>query len=77
LRIEAADAHTTAIGVAQTLEDLDSSGFASAIWAEEPENFALFDGETNSPDGFHIAVAFYKIFDLENGSSHGESMACR
>lgn len=46
-------------------EDGDEAGFAGAIWAEEGEKFALFDGEAEvgESDGAAV-VCFVEVFNL-------------
>ncbi len=43
----------------------DEAGFASAVWAEEGEEFALFDGEVKvGESGSAAGVCFVEVFNL-------------
>jgi len=64
LRVEAANAHGAAIGIAQTLEDFDGGGFAGAIGAEQPKTSPSSNREAESAHGLHIAVMFTRFFLL-------------
>ena len=70
LRIEAANAHGAAIGIAQALKDFHGSGFACAVGAEQTEDFALVHSEAEATHGLHIAVVLHEIVYLQNGIGH-------
>src|SRR4029077_16469281 len=73
LGIETADGNAAAIGIAKAFQDLDGGGFAGTVWPEQTEDLALFDIEADATNGFHIAVSFYEVFYLKNGSRHRAS----
>src|SRR5258708_39995349 len=48
-------------------------GLSGAVRSEQTEDFAFFHVEADATHGFYIAVAFYEIFNLKNGSWHRRS----
>jgi hypothetical protein len=70
LRVEAANAHSAAVGIAQAFEDFDGSGFAGAIGAEQAKDFAFVNAEADAAHGLHVAVMFHEIVYLQNGFGH-------
>jgi len=53
------------IGLPQTLDDLQHSGLAGAVRAENPEELALRDREGHSVNGSGAAVGLDQIGDLD------------
>ena len=70
MRVETANAHGAGVRITQALQDLDGGGFAGAIRAEQPKDFAFVNGEAEAAHGLHIAVVLHEIFYLQNGIGH-------
>src|SRR5262249_43993538 len=68
---EATDGGLAGVGVAEAFEDFDGAGFTRSVRAEEAEDFAFLDGKADAADGFDVAVAFEEVFNVQNGSGHG------
>src|SRR6267378_5680700 len=75
LRIETANGDAASIQVAEAFQNLDRGGLSSAVGSEQAEDFAFFHVEADATHGFYIAVAFYEIFNLKNGSWHCRSFS--
>jgi hypothetical protein len=72
-RIQPVQPHRAAGGLEQSSEDLDDSGFASPIGAEESEDFAFFHLERDILDGHQVAISFHQIGYLDHGATPVET----
>src|SRR5207253_2155723 len=60
----------------ETFEDLDGSGFAGAVGAEQAEDLAGSDLEVNTADGVDVAVGFAQAAHGDYGSVHWFAFYC-
>jgi hypothetical protein len=69
--VDPEDADFAAIGLAQSLEDLDGRGLARPVRPEESEDLALRDVEVDAVDGLHVAVSLGEATDADDGFGRG------
>ena len=72
--IVATDDRGAAVGVAQALQDFDGTGFPGAVGAKQSEDFTFENIETDSANGFHVAVALEEIFHSYDGFGHKQEL---
>src|SRR3989442_5628879 len=66
--VDPGDDGPTAVGVAQTLQNLDRSRLARDAWAEKAEDLSIFDAKRDAVDGDQAAVALAKAVDGDRES---------
>src|SRR5437762_3390628 len=74
LEIVPEHAHSALAGPNQRREDLEQSGLAAAVGAEQSEDLAALDGEADSPQRFALAVAVSEVGDFDRRGHGGTAM---
>src|SRR5262249_37216060 len=69
-RLIAADRNVAPIRSAQTFQNFNGAGFASSVRTEQPEYFPFGDPKADTSYSLNLAVAFSKIFNVQNGIAH-------
>ena len=68
--VVAQDRDTALGGVGQSGDDVDQSGFAGPVGAQQGEKLALFDAQVDSLQGVYITVVLMHVADGD-GRCHG------
>ena len=70
LGIEAAHADDASVRRAETFQDFNGAGFASAVWPKQAEDFTLLDFEADATEGLDRAVVLGEVVDLDDRGAH-------
>ena len=66
LNLQLFEKNLPSVGPKLSVDQIEAGGLAGAVRADHRQQFARFDGKTDSLDSTHAAEGFRKFIDREN-----------